>query len=418
MKLDKIARSLLFSMLLIPFTGYIYNMWFNLPKDIFIFYSFVIFIFGIFYMTSRPYVRVPNLALLILVFAFYRFFWTLILGSEKHFLTQIYYYIQDFIIYFIFIIIYNTKFSDKFIQHSILLIKVTVVLAALVSLIQVYDINFYRNPLFTIDDSLLQNSSNKIIVTYLLRRSSIFGFAGSGSLGLSFIPLLAVLVGYMKLKKQKHYLLYLLMGGLVAFLSNTRFIMMGFLITTAIVLVSFKISFKDSLKYIVLLVISSFIFFIILEELGYNLTEWFEYRLLGEGRITETSRFKAIGNFIRFFPDNPILGTGHLTVEIKEASQAVGSSHIHVGYLSHLVNYGIIGCFFLFGFWALLIGRLYKTARRTNYWGSFFGFLTFLASFATMSQSSIFYYGLLFCLVFDKYFLDNYYIKTSEQQVK
>ena len=97
-----------------------------------------------------------------------------------------------------------------------------------------------------------------------------------------------------------------------------------------------------------------------------------------------------------------------ITDEIKRASQAIGSSHIHVGYLSHLVAYGIVGCFFLFGFWFLLVKKLYRTAKQTNYWGSFFAFLTFLWAFATFSHSSIFLYGLIFALVFNKYFEDKF----------
>lgn len=413
MKLDNISRILFFSMIFIPFTGFIYTMIFHLRKDITIIYTYIFFIFGVYYFLQKKSILIPGLAILMLIFAFYRFFWTIIIGSEKHILTQLYYYIHDFTIFFVFIIIYNTRFSDNFVNKSIFLIKVTVILACLASLVQVYNINFLRNPFYSVDESLLQNSGNQIIITYILRRSSIYGFAGMGSLGLSFIPLLAILIGYMKAKKQSFYWLFLLMGGVVSFLSNTRFIIICFFILTFILLASYKISVKGSLKYILYLAASGLIFFIILDKLGYDFTDWFEFRLLGEGAITETSRYKAIGNFIRFFPENPILGTGYLTYEIKEASQAIGSSHIHVGYLSHLVYYGIIGCFFLFGFWILLLRKLYKTARKTNYWGSFFGFLIFLVSFATMSQSSIFYYGLLFCLIFDKYYLDQYYMKEN-----
>ena len=127
--------------------------------------------------------------------------------------------------------------------------------------------------------------------------------------------------------------------------------------------------------------------------------------LLQDAKISKSN--KAIDNFLFYFPQKPFLGTGELTDEIKAASQAVGSSHIHVGYLSHLVYYGIVGCFFLFGFLYLLMKELYNTAKNTNYWGSFFAFMVFLWSFATMSESSIFYPGLIFALIFDKYFRDN-----------
>ena len=126
-----------------------------------------------------------------------------------------------------------------------------------------------------------------------------------------------------------------------------------------------------------------------------------------EGEIEETTRYKAFGTFIEFFPGAPIFGTGQLTEDIAEASHEVGSSHIHVGYLSHLVYYGIIDCFFLFGSWYLLLKRLYTTAKYSCFRGSLFAFISFLWSFATMSQSSLFYSGLIYVMVFDKYFHDN-----------
>ena len=95
-----------------------------------------------------------------------------------------------------------------------------------------------------------------------------------------------------------------------------------------------------------------------------------------------------------------------MTSEIIAESRKVGSSHIHVGYLSHLTAFGLIGCFFLFGFWYLLIRNLFKTARYSHYWGSVFAFLAFLWSFTTMSQSSIFYYGIIWAFVFDKYYIE------------
>ncbi len=126
--------------------------------------------------------------------------------------------------------------------------------------------------------------------------------------------------------------------------------------------------------------------------------------------------YKAIGNFIYFFPEHPFFGTGTMTDEIRVASKAVGSSQIHVGYLSFLVYFGIFGCFFLFGSWFLLSRKLLNTAQLTNYWGSFFGFLTFLWSFATMNLSFIFFYGITFCLVFDKYFHDKFLHKSLIEQ--
>ena len=57
-----------------------------------------------------------------------------------------------------------------------------------------------------------------------------------------------------------------------------------------------------------------------------------------------------------------------------------------------------------------------KTAKKTNYWGSFFAFLTYFWAQATLVNYSIFFYGLMFALVFDKYFQDKY--KTEINKIK
>ena len=97
-----------------------------------------------------------------------------------------------------------------------------------------------------------------------------------------------------------------------------------------------------------------------------------------------------------------------MTDDIRDASNAIGSSQIHVGYLCGLVYFGIIGAFFLFGFWFQLTKHLYKNAKRTKYWGAFFAFLVFLSANLSLVKFHVFFYGILFALIFDKYYSDKY----------
>jgi len=275
--------------------------------------------------------------------------------------------------------------------------KILVVITSIVSIAQLI------NPAF-----LVAGEEEKTIYEniYTIRRSSIYGFDIPGSLGLSFIPLLSVLIGYMNYTHQRYKYVFLILGGISAFLSNTRFVMVGFILVTFLVFLTGKDRVRGFFKYTFFIICGLFIFSYFFRFIGYDITDWFNDRLLVEGDIRYTTRYLAIFNFIRFFPESPFIGTGYLTDEIRIASNLVGSSHIHVGYLSHLVYYGIFGCFFLFGFWFLLLKRMYKTAKKTGYYGSIVGFVTYLFAFATMSQSVIFYAGIMFCFVFDKYFWD------------
>lgn len=397
--IDRITKVMLYMLLLSPFLGYAYSVWFSLPKTITHFFTFFSIGIGLIFILKKKHTIIPLWAKFLLIFALYKLIWSLIIGSDKHFLTVLFYQIRDFAVFFIMIIVYSTSFSDKFINRSITIMKLIVILAALVSVLQIFNIEFL-NPRVYAEDSGIDGNM------YTFRRVSIFGFVHPGSLGLAFIPLLSVLVGYLLYTNDKHYILYLFLGIIVAFLSNTRFIIIGSIIVTLQIVAYNKSRIRGYIRYFIIFGILMFFALTALDYLGYDFKEWFKQRLMVEGSIQGTTRYKAISNFLRFFPQKPIFGTGTMTEEIREASRAVGSSQIHVGYLAMLVYYGLVGCFFLFGSWFLLFKRLYKTAQKTNYWGSFFGFLTFLWSFATMNLAFLLFSGIIFTMVFDKYFID------------
>ncbi len=398
--IDRITKLMLYMLLLTPFLGYAYSIWFGLPKTITHFLTFFSVGIGLIFLLKKKHTYIPIWAKFLLIFALYELIWSLIIGSDKHFLTVIFYQIRDFAVFFLIIIIYSTSFSDKFINRSIVIMKLIVILAALVSVLQVFNTELLNPQAYAGEDSGIEENM------YTFRRVSIFGFVHPGALGLAFVPLLSVLVGYLLYTNNKYYIFYLFLGIIVAFLSNTRFIIIGSIIITLQIVAYNKSRIRGYTRYFIFFGILMLFALTTLDYLGYDFKEWFKQRLMVEGGIQGTTRYKAIANFFRFFPQKPIFGTGTMTEEIREASRAVGSSQIHVGYLAMLVYYGLVGCFFLFGSWFLLIKRLYKTARKTNYWGSFFGFLTFLWSFATMNLAFILFSGIIFSMVFDKYFAD------------
>ncbi len=406
----KITYALFFTMLMFPILSYIYVQ-LNLPKSIGYLFIFVFFIYGIFFIINVKKIIYPKFLYLLMLYMVYVPIRAHLSGElpNRHVLTQTYYDILQTSIFLCILIIYNTKFTEKFIKKSIFVFKFTVIATIIVSINQLFDNNFFASPFF--EESVFSKG------IYSFRRVSIFGYISLLSFGLSFIPLLSVLIGYMLYKRDKRYIYILIIGGLAALLSNTRFIIIGFLIITFQIIIVYKIKFLGIFKYILLGFIVLVILFQALSYFGYNLQEWIDERLFAEGDVTETTRYKAIDNFVYFFPQNPIFGNGlFLSKEVKEASNAIGSFQIHVGYLAHLVSYGIVGSILLFGFWFALAKKLYKTAKKTNYWGSFFAFLTYFWAQATLVNYSIFFYGLMFALVFDKYFQDKY--KTEINKIK
>lgn len=355
------------------------------------------------FVQSRK-VNIPSFTYPLIIYIIYLFIWAFFNGEiERRGLLNILINNVNLQIFLVIVIIYNTHFKNKFITVSAKIFKITVILAFIASIIQVSNFDFL-NPRehYEVFDYVASS-------IYEERRTSIFGFVEPNELGLSFIPLLSVLLGYMFFNKQKLIIPYIIMGGIVAVLTNSRYIIVGYfiiLIQYILYILYTKYKIKSLFKFVFYSFFIVFSLYWIVLYLGYDFQDFFAERLFKEGSIIYTTRYLAYELFLRFFPKNTLFGTGvHLTSEIEYFARAGGSSGIHVGYLSHLVSYGLVGSFFLFGFWYLLAKKLYRTAKETNYWGSFFAFLMYLWSQATFVQFSIFYYGLLFAFVFDKYFM-------------
>lgn len=388
-------------------------------KSIVVYYSAISIFYGIFFIFHSRLIHkkifIPKELYYFLVFIIFLFIWSYFNGSmNRRGVISVILNNPYLASFFIMLIIYNTKYNDSIIQRSIKIFKITVIIAAIVSVIQVFDSHFFNAFFYEHRDLDVYRRG-----LYNTRRASIFGFINLNSLGLSFIPIISIVSGYLLRYRDKKYLIFLLLGGLIAFLSNTRYVMISFLIITLQIIIYRKDALVGFIKYIsiaFILIITILIFF---EFIGYDLMTWYSTRLFAEGAFQETSRYKAFINFLRFFPENYLFGNGNiLSEDVVEASMQYGSSHIHIGYLSHLVAYGIVGCFFLFGFWYHLLMKFYKTAKRTNYWGSVFAFITFLWAFATFSNSSIFFYGIIYTFIFDKYFRDLHYKKIKFQKPK
>lgn len=399
--INKITYALLYCILLAPLFGYIHKSLLELPLSILHYYAIAVFLFGIAFILFTKKIAYPKYIWLMLIYAVYRLASAYIAEEDFKITTHGYFFIENVSIFLIIVIIYNTQFSDRFINSSVTLIKVIIPLAFVATLIQVYDSSFLNAWRQWGYENILDQT------IYLQRRASIFGFVNPNELGLSYVPLCSVLIGFLMFTGKKSYVLFLGFVGVSAVLSNTRYVMLGYIIFLGQIIFVHRDKIIGSIRYIFAAGLMGVVLYFILVYTGYDLLNFFNERLFAEGAITEVSRYKALDNFAYFFPQQPIFGTGvHVTSEIKKASLMIGSSQIHVCYLSHLVSYGIVGSLLLFGFWFLLAKTLYNTAIQSGYWGSFFAFLIFLFSELTLVNYSIFFTGLIFAFVFDKYIRD------------
>jgi hypothetical protein len=300
----------------------------------------------------------------------------------------------------ILLMIENSFFDDKFIRSSLRILKITLWIALGFSFIQLFvDPMFFYHTDFEDAQSTL----------YQIRRQSVFSYIDENSLGFDFLPLFAVLLG-MALHNKENFGFIVLSATIISFSSNTRYIMVGYLVVLFQILVYSKFRLSQLIKYSLMFILAGTVLFYFLQFAGYNLEEYISERIFPEKDITKSTRFFAFEIFQQFFHKNMWIGTGqHLTNEIEAALEGY-SSQIHVGYLSHLVSYGIVGSFFLFMFWFKLLSALFKDAKLSGYYGSVFAFLVFLWSNMTLVYYSIFTYGLIMSFVYSKYMRDKYFM--------
>jgi hypothetical protein len=316
---------------------------------------------------------------------------------------------------FLLLIIYNNSYSDKFIRRVLLLTKFWFVILLIGQLLQ-----FFYEPYFLVPESWIPGLGDNPSI-YILRRPSVFALVSDHEYGISIMALFALYFGYVIKEEDRFPWFWIVIAILYSVLTNTRYIMLGVLL----IFLQFnfvKIGLKKKLQYVfILAIIMSVSLYMVTKVFNYDFNEYAEERLFAEESIESSTRYFAITVFLDFFPKAPFLGNGQFKSEEVEKAVKGKSSQIHVGYLAHLVSYGIVGSIFLFSFWFAGLRFLYKRAKKTGFYGAFYAFLMIIWANVTLVTYEIFYVGIIFAFVFDKYYWDGYIISIKEkylQQIK
>ncbi len=295
-------------------------------------------------------------------------------------------------------VIDNFKVSKDLVR---LLIKVfigTMLVASVVSFIQVVHDPFFFTPEKVIAYTRMMGAMYN---DFEIRRVSIFGYLGNLEETISYLPLVAIVIAYFTLEKKKVPYLLLFLGFIVPFANNYRYAQLGYFITFLPLLIIGKSKLRTFLWITFFTILGGLLFVGILELMGFNLESYVRERLLSNSASTRLLAFEI---FKKFFVRHPWFGSGvHLA---EEVAVAIGgrSSQIHVGYLSHLYSYGIIGSAITFSFWFMIAKRFYRTAVRTQFWGSFAAILVFLWANVTQVYYQVFSLGLMMAFLFDRYY--------------
>jgi len=315
------------------------------------------------------------------------------------------------------IIIENLTFDKKYFIKTLKINRVMIPIAILVILVQqMVDTTFFVIP--EVFESSVMDADN----IYESRLPSIYSWATDLAKGLGFVPVFIIFIEYLY-KREKKLFIWIVFGLIYAFLTKARWIMLNTLLVFGILIIHSRNKLGQFFKLAVLIPILVIITLSVLDSIG------IESERIIEGRVeskTANSRIIAFAAFNRFFWANPMLGKG----DIKYGMGGTGkqdyelrkflrgrSSQIHVGYLSLLYMYGILGTFFFLTFLILLMKRLYRDAKITNMWGPFLGIMGFVLANFTLVHFHLFEMGLIYALVVNKYYLDFHNVKLKPNKV-
>lgn len=375
--------------------------------------SFVgVFLILIFRRESNPIVF-PSYLLFYLLFVLYIYYSTFFYLDRDF---KIKYLVQDphlGTFNFMFII-ENLKFSEKNYKFILNYSKKILIVAVIVILIQeVYDPGFFvRKDLESYDEvTSWGQTQNRLL--------SIYSYIGEYlAVGYSFTPLFLIVVEDLQ-KHKKKILFWLIAGIIFAFFSKARWIMVNTLLVFFLLVVHHKNKARQLTKLFVIVPLLFFTSIKILDFADFNATGIINERILESDKRnmdqrTASTRLFAFTAFNKVFWDQPFFGMGDRKYGMGgegkgkhdyKLQKILGekTAQIHVGYLSLLYLYGIVGGFLFLSFSYLQLRRLYQNAKKTKIWAPFLVILGFALGNLTQVHFALLHMGLILALVVDKY---------------
>lgn len=308
---------------------------------------------------------------------------------------------------FLFFIIENSKLDKETVKNGLLLMKIMLIVSFAVILYQyVVDRTFWVN----YDDYEMERYLSQ--KNYLVRLVSVYSWAHNLSWG--YFPLIAFGLIYDDNLRRNRIKNNVFWGALIfiySVLSKARWIMLSFFVVLA---VEFKFSkgtrFKKQWWLTIKLVLALLLAVNLLSYWGIDFINIYKFRVLEldkgtgiEGKSAST-RLLAFRLFVNNFVDNPFLGTAGVKSQSLLDDLQGNTSQIHVGWLSLLYYFGILGGSLYMFFLYFLFKKIKFISRRTQFQGGFIGMVIFAVSNLTLVNFSFFEMGMITALYFSKYY--------------
>lgn len=390
----------------LPFWAYFLNSFSG--RSIEIFLSIISLPLALVLLT-RPVINLPKYLIFFMVFTIYHLFSSYIINPVNSVTHWIMFILSDrnFLACILFFIIENTHFDDIYIRRLNRSILIIVFISLLVSIIQIKFPSFFISPKIALDPDNIYLTQNRIY--------SIYSWVDLNSVGITFPIMIAILLSFINNKKILLPLI-VISGIAVSFLTKARYVMLSVLIAFSQLFFTSRIKLTKKIYITVIFIGIVFVLLGAANLVGYDVKEVIDERILEKstnfGNIG--SRILSFYVFLEVFPENPMLGVGPETrwgvVQLLGGAAPI----IHIGYLSYLYFYGILGSFLLFSSIFLLLKRTWNIGVKQGFWGSYYGLLSFLVANTTLVYFNFSEAGVIFLIIYLRYFKEKGSLKLSE----
>ena len=401
--MNKLVNNL-FSIFLpfVPFWGYFF--WTVIGSKINIGINAVAFTI-VFYYVIYERKRLSNFLIFFIFFTIYHIAVAIINDIPRE-TSKFYYVFNDdkVLACLLFIIIEHTTFTEKFIKTLSRNILIVVGISLIVSLIQVKTPSCFFNKYW--DQDLAYIGEN--------RDFSIYSWTGLNSAGITFPILISILLNVYS--RRKSIIPFVIFANIiVSFLTKTRYVMISAILVMSQLFFDRMISLKKRVIMVVVLVSTVLLIGWGAEKMGYDINEVINGRIMEKDSDMASAKARVLSYevFLKIFPNDPIFGVGPSTRNDVKELLGGEAPLIHVGYLSYLYYYGIVG-FILFMIASIFLFRdAWIVGRKEKFWGTFYGLLTFYIANFTMVYFIFSEMGIIVSMLFLKYYQDKSLSKNS-----
>jgi hypothetical protein len=403
-RITQLALLVLFPFL--PFWAWSVAMVRDTGIDVFVTLLFIPFAF---YTLIKPNINFPKYLAFFLIFTIYDLCSIYIFDLVPSYTNMLKYTFsnRNVMAFIVFFVIENTSFDEKFIKTMNRNIFIIVIISLLVSIVQL------KNPEFFVAPFIFNNIDNETYLTES-RIFSIYSWVDLNTLGITFPILLSILLNFYHNVRGSSPVI-ILTGIIVSFLTKARYVMISTLIVFSQLFFISKITFGRKASIIVIFVASILISMGVAKALGYNIQQVIDERILEKetNMGSASARVLSFYVFLKVFPEHPLMGVGPQTR--SEVVRLLGGRAplIHVGYLSYLYYYGLVGCFFFFMAIFFLIRHAWIVGVKNEFWAGFYGLLAFCFANMTMVYFNMGEMGIILIVIYLRYFTENPELKTT-----